>query len=68
MLGSEMEESTCFQNQLLTELQQHRTAYKHRVLYSVTAEGGDLQTDRRPERKELTCKLVGESRDSIMGR
>lgn len=70
MFGSEIEESTCFQSQFLTVLKQHRTTHKHIVLYSITtvnacAEGGDLQTDWKLKRKELTCKLVMEQRADL---
>lgn len=58
MLGSEMEESACFQSQLLTKRKQRRLTYKPRVLYSIAAvpgcaEGGGLQTDTT-EGEELT--------------
>lgn len=58
MLASEMEESACFQSQLLTERKQHRLTYKPCVLYSIAAvpgctEGGGLQTDTT-EGEELT--------------
>lgn len=58
MLGSELEESACFQSQLLTKRKQHRLTYKPRVLYSIAAahgcaEGGGLQTDTT-EGEELT--------------
>lgn len=70
MLGSEIEESTCFQSQFLTVLKQHRTTQKYIVLYSITAvnvcaEGADLRTDRKLKRKERTCKLEMEQRADL---